>query len=196
MKSSSSRFRFISTCTSSALTTISHRPRHMCQAMTSASGSPRPLAPYIKQYTTSFHCALPGSRLPLHHTYRAPAVRAYVWVPILSQGVMRGHACPCRRASGEGKWTFTHACISGNPLSPMLNKLNMCCFLFLSWRAFIHSDPEASSSRVRAGTESWKTRTNPEVTSCRWEVTDNVDTNYNCRALLDVAGGWVAVYYP
>lgn len=107
------------------LNTISHRPRHMCQTITFASGCPRPIPPHgLKQYATSFHCARRArlhNRLPLHRASRAPAMRPHVWVPILSPGVMRvrGHACLCRRASGEGKRTFTHACISGNPLSPM-----------------------------------------------------------------------------
>lgn len=132
VKSSSSQFRFI--CISLALTTISHRPRHMCQTMTFASGSPRPLAPWSK----TIHHILPLCPPCPPQQPSATASRLLgpcdVGICVGAHPVPRrvcGHACLCRWASGEGKRTFTHACISGNPLSPMLNKLNMCCFLFL-----------------------------------------------------------------
>lgn len=79
-----------------------------------------PIAPLAK----TIHCILP--LCPPHPPWQASASRvpvlwAYVWVPIRSPGVMRarGHACLHCRANAEGKRTFTHASISGNPLSSM-----------------------------------------------------------------------------
>lgn len=113
-----------------ALTTISHRPHHMCQTAMFGLGSPRPVAPRSK----TIRHILP--LLPRRARLRQPSGPAarllrpgHVGTCVGAHPVPGRDACVCvcawsrvclgGRASGEGKRTFTHACISGNPLSPM-----------------------------------------------------------------------------
>lgn len=132
VKSSSLQLRSTSTCSASAFTAISQRPRHMYQAKAFASGSPRPVAPRVK---TIRHILPLCPPCPPRQAY-APLLSPRLALCLLGPsdvGICVGahpappfkcdacawsrvSALPGRRWGGSGR---SHVCVNGNPLSPI-----------------------------------------------------------------------------
>lgn len=92
---------------------ISHRPRHMCQIMTFASGSPRPLAPWSK----TIHYILPlcppcPLQQPSATALRLPSPN-HVGICVGAHPVprrVRGHAC-LRPPGQQWREADVHTCM-------------------------------------------------------------------------------------